>query len=75
MSFYSQSEREQLKMQAQVIALNHGIKSRPIAEMLAKLKAKRLTAGDDKTLAMLCEANGIDWGKVKPYKETERGEK
>jgi len=70
--FYTSTEREQLKLNIQIIALNHEIRTRSMAEILARLKAVNVTPDEEEIIKKFCDANEIDWNKIKPYKEEEK---
>ena len=63
------SEFEKLKAQVTVIALNRNIKWAGFMDMIAKLKAKRLSKEEVEKIKKLCEFYEVDYNKVKPRKE------
>ena len=66
---YSVPEYEKLKAQLYVIASNHCVKGRTIIDVMARLKAKRLTKEDIEVLKKLCKFYDVDYEKLMPVKE------
>jgi hypothetical protein len=66
------SEFEKLKAQVTVIALNRNIRWAGFMDMIAKLKAKRLSKEEVEKIKTLCEFYEVDYDKIKPRKAKER---
>lgn len=69
---YSLPEYERLKGQLYAIASNHQVRGRTTIDLIAKLKANRLTKEDIAVLTKLCRFYDVDYDKLKPIKEERR---
>lgn len=78
-SFYSNEEKEKLKANLIVIALSHNVPTprggRSLIEVIATLKAKRLTAKEIEVLRKLADSQGVDYDEIPAIKPEKKPKK